>query len=59
MELRKGMPVAFLHDELGWMEGTLIRRSPNGEEWLVRTKFEDRWVPIAELYPAGRQPTHS
>lgn len=49
--LRKGERVGFDHQELGWVEGTLLRASPDAEEWLVRTRLGDRWVPLGELRP--------
>ncbi len=46
----KGMPVLFEHDEFGWVRGVAVRSSPNGEEWLVRIRGDERWVPPRELY---------
>jgi hypothetical protein len=51
LRLRKGTKVAFDHDEVGWIEGTAIRASANGEEWLIRTKLDDRWVALSRLRP--------
>lgn len=44
MTIRKGLRVGFEHDEVGWIEGVTVKRSPDGEEWLVRTPLGDRWV---------------
>lgn len=49
----KGMPVEFEHDEFGWVRGVAVRPSPNGEEWLVKIKGDERWVVPAELYEVG------
>ncbi len=49
--LAKGARVGFEHDELDWMEGTIVRPSFNGEEWLVRTPLGGRWVRLADLRP--------
>jgi hypothetical protein len=51
LRLRKGLRVGFEHDEVGWIEGVALRQSPNGEEWLVRTRLDDRWVSVADLRP--------
>jgi hypothetical protein len=61
LRLRKGTRVGFDHDEVGWIEGTAIRPSANGEEWLIRTKLDDRWVALSRLRPprsgdSGRLP---
>ena len=53
----KGMPVVFNHDEFGWIQGTAMRPSPNGEEWLVRVRGDERWIAPRELYEVGKQPT--
>ncbi len=52
----KGMPVLFHHDELGWMQGVAVRPSPNGEEWLVKTRLEGRWIRPQDLFEVGRAP---
>jgi hypothetical protein len=52
----RGMPVVFNHDEFGWVQGVAQRPSPNGEEWLVKIKGDERWVVPAELYEVGKQP---
>jgi len=52
----KGMPVVFNHDEFGWVQGVAARPSPNGEEWLVRVRGDERWIAPAELYEVGKQP---
>jgi hypothetical protein len=49
----KGMPVEFEHDEFGWVRGVAVRASPNGEEWLVKIKGDERWVVPTELYEVG------
>ena len=52
----KGMPVVFDHDEFGWVQGVAMRPSPNGEEWLVRVRGDERWIYPSELYEVGQQP---
>lgn len=52
------MLVTFQHDELGWVDGAALRPSPNKEEWLVKTKLEERWVSPRDLYPFGHRPDH-
>lgn len=49
--LRRGERVGFEDSELGWLEGRLVRASPNGEEWLVRTRHDQHWVEVAKLRP--------
>ncbi len=56
----KGMPVRFEHDEFGWVQGVAVRPSPNGEEWLVKIRGDQRWVRPQDLFdleerPAGAQ----
>lgn len=52
----RGMPVEFDHDELGWMRGVALRPSPNGEEWLVRIRGDERWIRPQDLYEVGQRP---
>ncbi len=51
LEVRKGARVAFDHDEVGYLEGTLQRYSAIDDAWLVRTGLGDRWVSVRELRP--------
>ncbi|MBM4420523.1 MAG: hypothetical protein FJ034_02840 [Chloroflexi bacterium] len=46
MDLRPGMRVRYRPAEFPdqWREGTLVQRSANGEEWLVRTEFGRYWI---------------
>ena len=53
----KGMRVVFNHDEFGWVQGVAVRPSSTGEEWLVKVTGDERWVPPAELYEVGKQPS--
>jgi hypothetical protein len=42
-----------------WQEGELVRGSTTGEEWLVKNRFGQYWVPVTQLRPAsGPQPGH-
>ncbi len=53
LDLRPGARV--LHAPAGtdlWREGTLVRSSPNGEEWLVKDRFGRFWVYVTRLRPA-------
>jgi hypothetical protein len=59
IDLHKGTRVLYQAAENGWREGELIRGSPNGEEWLVKNRFGQYWVPVTRLRPAGGpQPDH-
>ncbi len=52
LDLRRGATV--LHAPAGtedWREGTLVRPSPNGEEWLVKDRFGRVWVGVTRLRP--------
>ena len=46
-ELRPGMKVRF-GSEL--RVGELVRRSPNGEEWLVKDRLGRYWVSVTRLH---------
>jgi hypothetical protein len=53
LELRPGAVVQYLAAESGeWREGTLVRSSPTGEEWLVKNRFGRYWLPVSRLRPA-------
>ncbi|MBA2372356.1 MAG: hypothetical protein ACR2G8_03170 [Candidatus Limnocylindria bacterium] len=53
LELRKGARVRYepVHSD-EWREGTLVRPSPNQEEWLVKNELGKFWVPVRRLSPA-------
>ena len=38
------------HDPDTWRAGTLVRPSPNGEEWLVHGALGDFWLPVGRLF---------
>lgn len=50
----RGMPVEFEHAEFGWVHGVAVRPSPDGEEWLVRIRGDQRWVAPRDLYEVGK-----
>ncbi len=55
LELRPGATVRYQPDTSDeWREGTLIRPSPNGEEWLVRDRFGRVWIAVLRLRPPAR-----
>ena len=42
-----------------WQTGELVHGSPTGEEWLVKNRFGQYWVPVTRLRPATEsQPDH-
>jgi hypothetical protein len=52
LELRPGARVRYEPVHSGeWRDGTLVRRSPNGEEWLVSNRFGRVWVKVGRLFP--------
>lgn len=52
IELRPGTKVRFGPDQ---RVGELVRRSPNGEEWLVKDRFGRFWVNWDRLLPADEE----
>jgi hypothetical protein len=57
--LRKGARVVYRDSVDEWREGELVRGSQTGEEWLVKNRFGQFWVPVTQLRPAGEpQPGH-
>ena len=60
LELRKGAQVLYRSPvEDGWQTGELVHGSATGEEWLVRNRFGQYWVPVTRLRPATEpQPDH-
>jgi hypothetical protein len=60
LELRKGAQVLYRDPiEDTWRQGQLVRGSPNGEEWLIKDRFGQYWVPVTQLRPASEpQPGH-
>jgi hypothetical protein len=53
LELRSGVTVQYLAADSGeWREGTLVRPSPTGEEWLVKNRFGKFWLHVSRLRPA-------
>jgi hypothetical protein len=53
LELRRGRKVRYrpVHTE-EWREGTLVRSSPNEEEWLLKNELGRFWVHVSRLRPA-------
>jgi hypothetical protein len=60
LELRKGARVLYRDPvEGGWSQGELVHGSSTGEEWLVKNRFGQYWVPVTQLRPATEsQPGH-
>ena len=60
LELRPGATVQYRAADSGeWREGTLVKGSANNEEWLVKNRFGQYWVPVTQLRPASEpQPGH-
>ena len=53
LELRPGATVRYHAGDSGeWREGTLVRSSSTGEEWLVRNRFGKYWLQVSRLHPA-------
>ena len=53
LELRPGGPVRYrAADSDEWRDGTLVRASANGEEWLVKNRFGKFWLLVSRLRPA-------
>jgi hypothetical protein len=53
LELRPGGTVQYLAADSGeWREGTLVKGSANGEEWLVKNRFGKFWLNVSRLRPA-------
>jgi len=53
LELRKGAHVLYRSPvEDAWQQGELMHGSPTGEEWLVKNRFGQFWVPVTQLRPA-------
>jgi hypothetical protein len=59
LELRKGARVSYRLTDGSWRAGSLVRGSPNDEEWLVKNEFGRFWVPVTQLRPPEEpQPDH-
>jgi hypothetical protein len=53
LELRKGAQVLYRNPVAdGWEQGELVHGSSTGEEWLVKNRFGQYWVPVTGLRPA-------
>ena len=53
LELRPGGSVRYLAaDSDDWRDGTLVKASANGEEWLVKNRFGKFWLQVSRLRPA-------
>jgi hypothetical protein len=54
LELRRGATVRYLAADSGeWREGTLVRPSATGEEWLVKNRFGKYWLHLSRLRPVS------
>ena len=52
LDLRPGATVRYQAADSGeWREGTLVKGSANGEEWLVKNRFGKYWLHISRLRP--------
>ena len=57
LELRPGATVRYLAADSGeWREGTLVRSSSTGEEWLVKNRFGKYWLDVSRLRPVEGLP---
>jgi len=52
LELRKGVRIHYRLADGTWADGALVRGSANDEEWLVKNRFGQFWVPVTQLRPA-------
>ncbi len=53
LELHPGTTVRYLAGDSGeWREGTLVKSSSTGEEWLVKNRFGKYWLHVSRLRPA-------
>ena len=54
LELRPGAIVQYRAADSGeWREGTLVKSSANGEEWLIKNRFGKYWLDVDRLRPAN------
>ena len=52
LDLRPGASVRYVAADTGELrDGTLVRPSANGEEWLVKNRFGQFWVYVTRLRP--------
>ena len=54
LELRPGAAVQYRAAASGeWQDGTLVKGSANGEEWLIKNRFGKYWLNVNRLRPAN------
>jgi hypothetical protein len=54
LELRPGTAVQYRAADSGeWRDGTLVKSSANGEEWLIKNRFGKYWLNVNRLRPAN------
>ena len=59
LELRKGAKVRYQPAHSGiYREGTLVRPSPNQEEWLVKNELGKFWLHVTRLRPVEDESAH-
>ena len=59
LDLRPGATVQYLAAASNeWQEGTLVKRSSTGEEWLVENRFGKYWLQVSRLRPALERQEH-
>ena len=59
LELRRGATVRYLAADSGeWSEGTLVKSSSTGEEWLVKNRFGKYWLDVSRLRPVNMFAEH-
>ena len=59
LELRPGASVQYVAGDSGeWREGTLVKRSSTGEEWLVKNRFGKYWLHVSRLQPVPELADH-
>lgn len=52
LELRPGVTVQYVAADSGeWREGTLVKASSTGEEWLVKNRMGSYWLHVSRLRP--------
>lgn len=59
LELRPGATVRYLAGDSGeWRDGTLVKSSSTGEEWLVKNRFGKYWLHVSRLRPVDALEEH-
>ena len=57
LELRPGAKVLYSPAHSNeWLEGEIVKSSPNGEEWLVKNRFGRYWLHVNRLRSPEDEP---